>query len=162
MSPHVSHEERAQACTPPGVRDQQMRLNIAWRSLCLLLTNVLLEIPECQHMGTSRCVYPNPQMSAHRAHCVYPNPAQLTHLERAMESSDFGDFILHHFAQICVIFEYLRRLQWFSWSQIALLRNRLLLQRERQMITLRWMVSLLRRFKREPCGQGKTIMKLQA
>lgn len=81
-----------------------------------------------------------------------------THLEWAVESSDFGYLILYHFTSIRVDFWLMcgGDSVFFKGYQFALLWNADSFQRESQVITLRWLVSLLRRFKREPWEQYKT------
>lgn len=77
-----------------------------------------------------------------------------------MKSSDFGHLILHHFASGDLGFFFggcaAAVVLSFFWDinlQFSETESRF---RESQVITLRWMVSLLRRFKREPCGQHTT------
>lgn len=80
-----------------------------------------------------------------------------THLEWAVESSDFGYLILYHFTSIRCDFWLMCGGDSVFWEyQFALLWNADSCQRESQVITLRWLVSLLRRFKREPWEQYKT------
>lgn len=78
-----------------------------------------------------------------------------TYLERAVESLNFGHFVLHHFAPIWVNFGGRAAAAVVSFG-ISICTSPKQIQRESQVITLRWLVSLLWRFKREPCRQCKT------
>lgn len=82
-----------------------------------------------------------------------------THLERAVESCHFGNLVLHHFASVWGDFFLadVRRRQWFWDINLYFPERRESFQRESQMVTLRWLVSLMWRFKRDTCDNATHI-----
>lgn len=95
-------------------------------------------------------------------------PPPETHLEGAVESGDFGNLVLNHFCfdskegrWVGLIWVNLRRRQWGLFfplwlRQFALLRNEWVSEGVASWPHCAGLLILLRRFKREACGQNKT------